>query len=217
MLISTITTKERILNAALELFNTQGVEAVTVRHIAQHIGISHGNLCYHFPRKEDIIYALYAQAAQGISGKFLESMNLHGNQMTLEQMLHYMTASFAIQYEYKFLMVDFVNIMRRIPEVKKNFQSIFPVLRRLMLRVLAELQDINIVRSDLPQAQFDNLIRHIYLFGDFWLSEAEILYTGAEEEKLPFFTELGWSLLVPYLTKKGLKQYKAHLRLVQET
>jgi AcrR family transcriptional regulator len=207
----TSSTKEIILTAALELFNEQGVEAITVRHIAQHIGISHGNLCYHFPRKEDIIFALYEQAAAGISGQFLALMQTHPEQMNLPTMLQMMTASFAVQYRYKFLMVDFVNIMRRIPAIKANFQAIFPMLRAQMMHALTALQDRHIIRTDLPAEQFDYLIRHIYLFGDFWLSEAEILYTGDEAEKLSFFTHLGWSLLVPYLTKKGLKQYEAYI------
>lgn len=52
------TTPERILNTALRLFNQFGVDRVPVYKIAADIGISPGNLTYHFPRKQDIIYQL---------------------------------------------------------------------------------------------------------------------------------------------------------------
>src|SRR5690606_13545594 len=65
----TLSTKEKILHASLHLFNENGTDAVTVRHIAAKIGISHGNLCYHFKRKEDIIYALFQ--------KLVEEMTTH--------------------------------------------------------------------------------------------------------------------------------------------
>lgn len=201
-------TKEAIVQTALQLFNAHGVEAVTVRDIAKEMGISHGNLCYHFPRKEDIIIALYAEASGQISGEFLQTMMLAPDSITLEGLLHGITGAFAVQHKYKFLMVDFVNIMRRIPEIHENFQAIFPVFSNAMLQALLVLQKRGIVRRDISHEQLDNLVRLLYVFSDFWLSEVEILYGGASEHNVERFTRLGWSILVPYLTKRGLREYE---------
>lgn len=48
-------TREQIISDSLRLFNNQGEERAGVREIARSLGISPGNLSYHFPRKEDII------------------------------------------------------------------------------------------------------------------------------------------------------------------
>ena len=53
-----ISTKERILQKSLELFNNQGVEKVTTSLIAKELGISLGNLHYHFPNRDALIRAL---------------------------------------------------------------------------------------------------------------------------------------------------------------
>lgn len=50
-------TRDRILSAAMRLFNEHGVQNVAVDHIAQALGISNGNLNYHFPRKRDLLRA----------------------------------------------------------------------------------------------------------------------------------------------------------------
>lgn len=57
-------TSERILEAALHLFNEKGTPAVTTHHIAAACGISPGNLYYHYRNKEEIIRALFDQALE---------------------------------------------------------------------------------------------------------------------------------------------------------
>ena len=48
-------TKDRIVEAAIDLFNESGVSTVTTNHIATHLGISPGNIYYHFANKEEIV------------------------------------------------------------------------------------------------------------------------------------------------------------------
>lgn len=52
-------TRDRILLTSVELFNKNGVVAVTTNHIAKEMGISPGNLYFHFSNKEDIVRHLF--------------------------------------------------------------------------------------------------------------------------------------------------------------
>jgi AcrR family transcriptional regulator len=202
-----LTTKERILRASVELFNAHGVEAVTVRHIAQRLGISHGNLCYHFPRKEDIIIALYQRIVDGMSSQIIQADEVLPS---VGFVMEAIRASFVLQYEYRFLMIDFVNILRRIPEIGGDFRRIFHLRCEQVGMLLFALQQEGLLLRSISDEQYKNLVRHVYMFGNFWLSEGEITYEGEEQNKLRFFVELGWSLLVPYLTSKGLEEYEAY-------
>ncbi len=56
-------TRDKIVYAALELFNEHGERSITTNHIAEHIEISPGNLYYHFRNKQEIvrdIFTLYS-------------------------------------------------------------------------------------------------------------------------------------------------------------
>src|ERR671912_242271 len=56
-----MSTRERIIDTASELFNAEGTATVSTNHIAKAAGISPGNLYYHFRNKEEIIRAIYAR------------------------------------------------------------------------------------------------------------------------------------------------------------
>ena len=63
-----MSTKDKILEKSLELFNNQGVHNVGVRDIARALEMSPGNMSYHFPKKEDVILALMEKmSARGAS------------------------------------------------------------------------------------------------------------------------------------------------------
>ena len=53
-----VSTKQRILDAALELFSTAGYEGVSVKQIAQAVGIKDSSLYKHFKSKQEIFDTL---------------------------------------------------------------------------------------------------------------------------------------------------------------
>ena len=60
-------TYNRILDAALKLFNEESERNTTTNHIASHLGISPGNLYYHFRGKDEIIIQLHRRYSSRIS------------------------------------------------------------------------------------------------------------------------------------------------------
>ncbi|TAE30389.1 MAG: TetR/AcrR family transcriptional regulator [Candidatus Kapaibacterium sp.] len=198
-------TKERIVETSRILFNEHGVEAVTVRHIADAVGISHGNLCYHFPRKEDIILRHYHAVVEGMNAQVAAWNPEHLN---LSMILDALLKSYELQYHHKFLMVEFVNIMRRIPEIREHFRSLFAVRKQQFGFALMLLQHKNIIK-EMSDVERERISLHNYLMGDFWMSEAEILYAGEESEKCRFYAHLASALLYPYLTARGRKEFDA--------
>jgi AcrR family transcriptional regulator len=54
-----VSTRERILNAALNLFIDKGFDKTSLREIAEQLGVTKAALYYHFASKEDILMALH--------------------------------------------------------------------------------------------------------------------------------------------------------------
>lgn len=55
-------TERRILDAALDLFQTRGFEEATMRHIAAAAGVATGAAYYYYPSKEAIVLAFYERS-----------------------------------------------------------------------------------------------------------------------------------------------------------
>lgn len=95
-----MTTRERILQASLQLFNEQGERLVTTNHIAAHLGMSPGNLYYHFRNKEQIVAELFGryEAQIGTSLALPEQRSLRA-----EDKIAYLERLFAGIWDYRFL------------------------------------------------------------------------------------------------------------------
>jgi AcrR family transcriptional regulator len=60
-------TRTHILDAALDLFRSQGFEETTMRGIAAAAGVSLGSAYYYFRSKEDLVMAFYERAMEGMA------------------------------------------------------------------------------------------------------------------------------------------------------
>ncbi len=222
-------TRERILEAARALFNQHGTDEISTRHIATELGISHGNLCYHFPRKEDIIEALYKQLAEKMNAQVLALQPLSTQatkhsaalsrkktspqntqpRMTLESLLAGTVRSFEVLYEYKFLMLDFVSVMRKLPSVREHYTELVRLRKQQFSAIRAYCVAEGWMKSD-TASRFDTTMNEaLFIVGDFWMASAEILYEGEESAKIPYYAKVMEALFVPLLTEKGLRELAA--------
>lgn len=67
-------TGEKIFQAALELFRTQGFENSTMRDVAQSAGVATGAAYYYYPSKDAIVLDFYRRASEQIQIKLEESV-----------------------------------------------------------------------------------------------------------------------------------------------
>lgn len=201
-------TKDKILVKAKELFNELGSDAVTVRRIAAALGISHGNLCYHYPTTDDIIEKLYFQLVQELDAVLLRGGKKPPTPIDLVFLHRVTRQTFEIQYDYRFLLLDFVRTMRRLPKVREHYRNLAAVRMQNFQVIIQELIYKEVVRKEIIDGQFLYFVKQITLFSDFWLSEAEVLFDGEEKDKIATFHALSFSMITPYLTEKGLAQYR---------
>jgi AcrR family transcriptional regulator len=112
-------TRERIIQASLELFNAQGERSVSTNHIAANLGISPGNLYYHFRNKQAIIAELFAQYETHVDG-FLRRPQ--GRALTVADKTFYLEALLAAMWHYRFLHRDLEHLLDSDPQLAGRYR-----------------------------------------------------------------------------------------------
>jgi AcrR family transcriptional regulator len=74
-------TRERILDVALDLFTDQGFDGTSMREIAERLHITKPSIYYHFASKEDILLALHLRLHKSVKPVFTR---LTGQNVTLQ-------------------------------------------------------------------------------------------------------------------------------------
>ena len=118
---SRLSTRQRIVQTALELFNQQGERQVTTNHIAAHLGISPGNLYYHFRNKQTIVLELFGQYEQLVD-QFLQRPQ--DRVMTVADKAFLLEALLTVLWDYRFLHRDLQHVLAADTELAQRYQRL---------------------------------------------------------------------------------------------
>lgn len=190
-------TKDRIIDASIELFNSQGERNVTTNHIASHLNISPGNLYYHFRNKEEIIRHIFTKYADHMQTSFEP---VKPSQDAMKILTNYLDAVFSALYHFNFLYDNLPVIMARDPELRTQYLQIHNKMMEKIHHLIVSLQVaglINIDNNDIDD--FANIIKQQVTF---WISYIKTSEEEAEVNNPILYQGLTKVLLLfkPYVT-----------------
>ena len=113
-------TAERILEVTLALFNRFGEPNVSTTLISAELGISPGNLYYHYPAKEELINSLFNRFEVALS----ELLNASDGVRDVEDAWFFMHSLFELIWQYRFLYRDLNDLLSKNRRLEMHFQSI---------------------------------------------------------------------------------------------
>lgn len=193
-------TKEKILEHSLKLFNKEGIDTVTVRHIASSMGISHGNLCYHYPNRDEIIKVLYYKFQGEVDDIY---SNIDFSSREILDGIDSIDKAYDIMYKYRFMLHNANEIFKRIPEIKNHYSKNVLVRKENLTSLFQTLANEKLLKKNISQESFSYLYTQINLLTDFWIPYSENAFKGTKAEKKAFFTSMFVNLIMPYMSLKG--------------
>ncbi|MEO0898786.1 MAG: TetR/AcrR family transcriptional regulator [Bacteroidota bacterium] len=199
-----VKTREKILEKSRELFNLRGINQVSSRTISEELGISYGNLCYYFAKKDDIILQLYHLMQQELDE---EVKNLRAEIFQFDFMVKSLRNMLRVLYKYKFIYLDLPNLVRRFPEVAAHAKKQNQFRVRIAREIYAFMQNQGYLKSEKYDGHYDKLSRGVLILINAWIVDAEVYYEGPEEGKIDDYLQLIYRVVSASLTPKGSEAF----------
>jgi AcrR family transcriptional regulator len=189
-------TRDRILATALRLFNQSGTAAVSTNHIADALGISPGNLYYHFRNKEAIIRALFEQQFAQWDAMY----SLPDDRMpSLEDMRRMVNDTFPVSWDYRFIYRELIALLRRDDELNRRWVEVrargFDGFRQL-IEVFAAA---GVLRSPDDPDVVTRLAELIWMINEFWLASVEVSGQAVDAAQMAHGAALMRQVLAPFI------------------
>jgi AcrR family transcriptional regulator len=171
-------TRERIVETSLQLFNRDGAPNVTTANIADEMGISPGNLYYHFRNKDQIIAELFAAFEQRLDALFAAPAERLADVEDLWLVLHLL---FEAMWDYRFVYRDLDEMLSRNPRLESRFARLVGRGRRTMQKLCADMVAAGAMEAS--ESEIAALSDNVTLVATYWMSYQKI--ASAEQRRQP--------------------------------
>ncbi|HMN70869.1 MAG TPA: TetR/AcrR family transcriptional regulator [Rhodoblastus sp.] len=158
-------TRERILETALAQFNTHGEPTVTTAAIALEMGISPGNLYYHYHSKEKIVEDLFAAFRAEIEETLAAPQQRLPDAEDCWLFLHLV---FEAIWKYRFLYRDLNELIARYRCVETQMKRILAHKIRVGREIMAGL--VKAGQMTASAGEIGMLAENMALVATYWLS-----------------------------------------------
>lgn len=196
-------TKDRILDAAVRLFNESGTAAVSTNHVAEAAGVSPGNLYYHYRNKEEII----REVLKRMIVEWGEVWVLpEDGEPDLGDLRVMMEKNLVLEWKYRFFYREVLALMRRDPELARQHQAIQRERLGEQEMFFEHFIEAGILREPEDPATLPALIKACWLIAGNWLSFLEISGEPTSLEKMREGFDVILQLFRPYLTEEAVRE-----------
>lgn len=202
-------TRQRILDAALVLFNERGPDHVTTAEIARAVEINEGNLYYHFRTKEALFLALFARFeadALAIVGKIDGA-----DEAAAATYAGFLRLWFSLVWDYRFLFRDLVGLISSAPALVEPVRTISAAMRLAVGDIISRMEKAGL--AVIPEEERSAVLTNLWIVSTYWAAYLN-LQEGITEfgsQQLDWGLEQVSSLFRPYLSPEAKAELEAIL------
>lgn len=206
-----VSTRDRILDASLVLFNNKGPDRVTTAEIARAVIINEGNLYYHFKTKAAILEALFHRLEADAASFMKEAaVSASGEPGVYSQ---FMRRWFSIVWDYRHMFRDLPRIIVIAPSLLEPSRSLSLGMRVVVEAALRRMTDAR--RINVPDLEVPQLLANVWIVSTYWPVYLT-LQEGVEDlapEHLDWGLKQVASLFKPYLSDEAKIELETMLKL----
>ena len=198
--------KEKIVDTAIELFTQRGVSSVSTNHIASAMGISPGNLYYHFRNKEDILW----QALIRFSDAMARLGTPDEEVVDVPRVRRYLEDAISVLHDYRFFLENEVGLVRESERLEQAFRDLEKENIAKLVQIYTALNASGIMTGPIGKEGLEALANNTWIIFSNWLNflrtNRGTADASADERRSGVFHI--FSLFQPYLTREADEQVR---------
>jgi AcrR family transcriptional regulator len=168
-------TRARVISESLRLFNEQGEANITTGAIAAELGMSPGNLYYHFRNKDQIVEELFTRFEERVD---VQPGPVSGAPEAIENLWLYLHLMLEAIWDYRFLYRNLDDLLARNPRLREQFARIIGRKHEAVVRLCESLVRAGAMRA--RPAEVRALARNVLVVATYWLSFRPLLAAKGE-------------------------------------
>jgi len=169
-------TKSEILDSALRILNQSGLSGLSVRAVAQDLGLSPGNVSYHFRKKESLVAALATRLAERNVRQLAHEID------DVPGFLELFRSLFHGQYAFRGLHLALPDVLATFADIRAAYRGRERARRRSVLGLLLRLRAGGAL--DASDDELSRLVSKLTFVARFWIAESTVSYPDATEDEL---------------------------------
>ncbi|MDX2076180.1 MAG: TetR/AcrR family transcriptional regulator [bacterium] len=189
-------TKDRILDVAIALFNEHGTNNISTNHIAEAIGISPGNLYYHYANKQEIIRAIFER----LFGLWDTTFTVSGDHpLTIDDVRWLVHSNFKLMREYQFIYRELIVLLRQDAVLHDRYAVIRKRGYDGFHEIIGALAKSGVLLVTMNDETISRLADLCWLISEFWLSMVEVSGNRVDDDQMTRGIDLMMQALRPYI------------------
>ena len=204
-------TKDKIIATAIDLFNIHGTKAISTNHIAKEMGISPGNLYYHFRSKNDIIRSISDNFSCELGSVFKIQLD------TISDFTSNLTSLFnrffKIQQSYQFLFLEGVHLTKQDHILLDNYTKLRSLIKKGYHELLSNLVKIKIIKKESINI-IDDLLDAQWIIMWYWINHTILDRNTYDDFQIKKGIKLSFSIIKPQLTSIGKVAFDRALKVL---
>ena len=204
-------TKDKIIYTAIKLFNKQGTNLVSTNHIAKEMGISPGNLYYHFRSKNDIIRSISDNFSNELGSALkiqLDTISDFSSNLT-----SLFNRFFKIQQSYQFLFLEGVHLTKQDSRLLDNYTNLRSLIKKGYHELLSKLVKIKIMKRQSLNI-IDDLLDAQWIIMWYWINHTILDRNTYDDFQIKKGIKLSFSIIKPQLTSIGKVAFDRALKVL---
>jgi AcrR family transcriptional regulator len=156
-------TAQRILETALEMFNRFGEPNVSTTALSAELGISPGNLYYHYPAKDELVNALFERHRAALAPLLAAA----GEVRDVEDAWFFLHSLFENLWEHRFIYRNLNDLLSRNRHLETQLQALIESMVAALRNLLDSMRQQVL---SMPSREVPTMATSMVVLLTYWLS-----------------------------------------------